>query len=166
MNVRSVHNGPNYALWLLWILPASAVLASFASLFFALHGGDVPLPSAYHWEGQALDADQARQDQAKSLGIAALLQFDTAAGQCHVKLQGDSPAQLRLDLAHPTLTGADQHWTLDRDATGYHTACKALPKAHWWVQISDAAGQWQLRTRVQGDFSAGPVYITADSRAD
>ena len=164
MNVQSASAGPNYAVWLLWILPASAVLGSFTSLYFALHGGDVPLPAAYHWEGQALSSDEARQERARSLGIAALLQFDTAAGQCHVKLQGDAPEQLRLDLAHPTLGGADQHWTLERDATGYHTACKALPKAHWWVQIADPAGQWQLRARVQSDFNAGPVYLTADSR--
>jgi hypothetical protein len=164
MTTQVAPTGPNYALWLLWILPATAVLASFASLYLALHGGDIPLPAAYHWEGQALSGDEARQDRAKSLGVAALLQFDMTAGQCHVKLQGDAPAQLRMDLAHPTLAGADQHWLLDRDATGYHTACKALPKAHWWVQISDPAGTWQLRSRVKGDFSGGPVYITADSR--
>ncbi len=156
--------GPNLVLWLLWILPATAVAASFASLYVAVRNGDAPLPAAYHWEGQALDADQARQDKAKSLGMAALLRFDAAAGQCHVKLQGDAPAQLRIDLAHPTLTGADQHWTLERDPTGYHTACAALPKAHWWVQIGDPAGHWQLRARVLGDFSGGPVYIAADSR--
>jgi hypothetical protein len=165
MSATRTDTGLNPALWLLWILPGSAVVASFATLFIAIRSGDVPLPAAYHWEGQALSADEARQERARSLGLQALLQFDLAAGQCHVKLQGDAPAQLRMDLAHPTLGGADRHWTLTRDATGYHTACGALPKAHWWVQISDPDGRWQLRARVQGDFSSGPVYITADAKA-
>lgn len=165
MNLQPAPAGRNYVLWLLWILPVCAVLASLLSLYLAMRGGDVPLPAAYHWEGQALGADEARQARARELGIAALLRFDAATGQCHVKLQGDAPEQLRVDLAHPTLGKADQHWTLVRDAAGYHTACPAVPKAHWWIQVSDAAGQWQLRTRWQGDLRSAPVYLAADARA-
>lgn len=166
MSAQPATSGPNFALWLLWILPASAVLASLVSLYLAMRGADVPLPSAYHWEGQALTADEARQQRARTMRIAALLQFDAAAGQCRVKLQGDMPQQLRLDLTHPTLGAADRHWILERDADGYHTPCEALPRAHWWVQIGDPAGLWQLRARVQGDFNAGAVYLTADAQGN
>jgi hypothetical protein len=156
--------GPNIAYWLIWILPSCAVAGSFTSLYFAVHGMDPPLPAAYHWEGQALDADQSRQAQARSMGIAALLQFDAATGHCRVKLQGDSPGELRVDLAHPTRSADDRHWVMKRDGDGYQGECGALPKAHWWVQIGDPAGHWQLRGRVKGDFQGAPVYLAADSR--
>ena len=165
MNAAAPGTGPNYAFWLIWILPASAVLASFTSLYFALHGGDVPLPTAYHWEGHALDSDQARQEQARHLGIAVLLQFDAVDGQCRLRLQGDSPAELRVDLAHPTIVADDQHWVMKKDGDGYRAPCSALPKAHWWVQIADPAGRWQLRGRFLSDFRGAPEYLTADAKA-
>ena len=160
----ALKKGPNIAFWLLWILPGCAVAGSFVSLYLAMHGGDAPLPAAYHWEGHALDADQARQDQARQLGIAALVQFDAATGQCSVRLQGDAPGELHVDLAHPTLSADDRHWVMKREGDSYRGECASLPKAHWWVQIGDAAGRWQLRARVKGDFRSAPVYLTADSR--
>ena len=157
--------GTNPVLWLLWLLPATAVAASFASLYLAMRSGDTPLPESYHWEGQALAADEVLQSRAKALGIAALLEFDSNTGKCHVRLRGDSPAQLRVDLTHPTQRVADQHWILQRDATGYHTDCQALPQAHWWVQITDPAQQWQLRGRVRGNLDPGPLTLTPDTPA-
>jgi hypothetical protein len=165
MSTLRTSAGPNLVLWLLWILPSAAVAASFASLYLAVRGGDTSLPDAYHWEGQALTADEALQTRARTLGIAALLQFDAATGQCHVTLRGDSPALLRVDLTHPTERAADQHWILQRDATGYHTDCQALPQAHWWVQITDPAQQWQLRGRMHGKLDAAPLTLTPDTQA-
>lgn len=156
--------GPNPVFWLVWTLPALAVVASFTSLYFALRGGDVPLPANYHWEGQAIDADQTLQERAKVLGIAAVLQYDRASGQCRVLLRGDAPAQLRVDLAHPTEPVNDRHWIMSRDDTGYHSACTPPANAHWWLQISDSSGHWQLRARVHGDFSR-VEWLTAGSRA-
>lgn len=165
MSTLRTSAGPNLALWLLWILPSAAVAASFASLYLAVRSGDTPLPDSYHWEGQALTADEALQARARTLGIVALLQFDAATGQCQVRLRGDSPAEMRVDLTHPTQRDADQHWILQRDATGYHTDCTALPQAHWWVQITDSARQWQLRGRLRGNLDAGPLTLTPDTPA-
>ncbi len=165
MSTLRTSGGPNLVLWLLWILPSVAVIASFASLYLAVRNGDTPLPDSYHWEGQALTADEALQAHARTLGIAALLQFDAATGQCQVKLLGDSPAQLRVDLTHPTQRAADQHWILQHDDTGYHANCQALPQAHWWVQITDSVHQWQLRGRMRGNLDAGPLALTPDTPA-
>jgi hypothetical protein len=154
----------NPALWLVIGLPAAAVVASFATLIVSTRAGDVPLPSRYHWEGQAYDADQARIAVAQRLGIQARLVYDAASGQCQLVLQGQdtNAARLRLDLAHPTDARADRHVSLERSGALYTAACEPLPAAHWWLELADDAGSWTLRTRVRGTLQT-PVSLRADT---
>jgi hypothetical protein len=36
------------------------------------------------------------------------------------------------------------------DSGRYEAPCSTLAPAHWWVQVSDAQGQWLLRGRAAG----------------
>jgi len=143
--------GANPVLWLVVGLPLLAVVASFVSYALAVTHGDKELPAAYHWEGTGLASDDARRAEAARLGISASLQVDPVGERCTLQLAGARPAALRLDLAHPTDPSADRHVPLQRTADGrYEAPCAALAPAHWWVQVSDAGGQWLLRGRTQG----------------
>jgi len=144
-------NAPrNPVLWLVIALPALAVIASFCSLALAVTRGDRELPVNYHWEGGALDRDDAQRATASALGLRATLRIDAATQRCLVTLEGAAPASLRLDLTHPTNPAADRQLRLRRAAGAYSVPCEAVPTAHWWLQLTDPQGQWLLRGRASG----------------
>jgi hypothetical protein len=154
----------NPTLWLVIGLPATAVVASFATLIVSTRAGDKPLPSRYHWEGQAYDADQERIAAARRLRIEARIGYNAASGQCQVVLQGQqtNATRLRLDLTHPTDPRADRHMSLERSGAIFTAACEPLPVAHWWLELADDADGWTLRTRVHGTLQA-PISLNADT---
>lgn len=143
-------NAPrNPVLWLVITLPALAVVASFCSLALALTRGDRELPASYHWEGGALERDDAQRAAASALGLRATLRIDAATGRCLVSLSGAAPASLRLELTHPTNPAADRQLLLQGAAGVYSAPCEAVPMAHWWLQLSDPEGTWLLRGRAR-----------------
>jgi hypothetical protein len=153
MNTNSTTSGINPVLWLVIGLPCLAVVASFASLYLALRAGDVPLPDRYHWEGAALDAEQAHLRSARKLGLSAQLRIDSATRRCEVLLHGAAPSVLRLDLADGSKPANDRHLRLQRAGDFYSAPCETLPVAHWWVELADDAAGWALRDRQRGNFS-------------
>jgi hypothetical protein len=157
----------NPVLWMVVALPLLAVAASFVSLALAVTRGDKELPSTYHWEGDGLAGDEARIAAAAKLGLRATVQVDSAGERCSVQVPGVGSELLHLDLAHPTEPSADRHVTLRRSSDGsrYEARCAALAPAHWWVQLSDAGGQWLLRGRASGALDAGLVLSPSDPAA-
>jgi hypothetical protein len=141
----------NPVLVLVIALPLLAVAGSFVSLALALTRGDSELPKNYHWEGGALDHDDALQLRASRLHIAGTLGFDSATGQCTLVLRGAAPATLLLTLTHPTVAGLDRHLLLHPSGDHYAAPCSALPAAHWWLELSDGQHGWLLRDRLRGD---------------
>jgi uncharacterized protein len=142
MSLRS-----NPVFWLMWLLPAATVLAGFATLAIAMHGADRALPEAYHWEGERLDQDFARQRRAAELGVEVSLQI--AGGKCVATLRGDpgDPAALDLLLTHGSDAGLDQRVRLRRAARGvYGGACDVTP-ARWRIAIDASSADWSLRAR-------------------
>ena len=140
--------GFNPVAWLLIILPASAVVGSVASAVLAVRDGDPPLPERFHWEGAQLDADQARLAAAAAQGITARLDVDVAAHACRLTLTGTAPAAVRVELAHATFAGMDQHLLLTRNGDAYSGACTLPAAGHWWLDVSDASGRWLVRQRL------------------
>ena len=140
----------NPVLWLVIALPLLAVVASLTSLALAVTRGDPELPKDYHWEGAALDRDQQRLTLAASEGITATISYRPDTQHCAIALHGAAPAQLRLDLVHPTDPRADRRLTLARAGESYEADCAGLPVAHWWLEVSDDTGRWMLRGRTTG----------------
>jgi len=136
---------------LMWALPGAAVLASFATLAIAMHGADHALPEAYHWEGERLDADFARQREAVKRGV--LVTFAATGGRCVARLEtsaGD-PAALDVLLTHGVDAALDRALKLPRVAAGeYAAACAPPPAGRWRISIDDAAGAWSVRAATNG----------------
>jgi len=150
----------NPVLWLVIALPLLAVVASLTSLALAVTRGDPELPKDYHWEGAALDRDQQRLTRAASEGITATISYQPDTKRCAIALHGAAPAQLRLDLVHPTDPRADRRLTLARAGESYEADCAGLPAAHWWLEVSDDTGRWMLRGRTVGRLQP-PVQLGA-----
>jgi len=142
------------------VLPLLAVAGSFVSLALAVTRGDRELPKDYHWEGASLEMDQQREARAAQLHIEAVLALDPATQRCVVTLRGAEPDALRLRLTHPTQDAADLQLTLQRDSGRYSAPCKALPEAHWWLELADDQDHWLLRTRLHGNLRE-PVTVDA-----
>jgi hypothetical protein len=140
----------NPVFWIMCLLPAAAVAGGLATLWIALRSADRPLPAGYHWEGERLDQDFARQRIAASHGIEVDVTF--AAGQCAATLRHapDDPATLTLMVTHSSDAGLDRVVLLRRAQAGVYTgACAPLPAGRWRVALE--GGTWAIRTRASGD---------------
>jgi hypothetical protein len=141
----------NPVFWLMWLLPGAAVVAGFATLAIALRGADHRLPPTYHWEGDGLDRDHARAQNAADLGIS--LSLEVRDGEC-VATARNLPAAtetLELELANGANAALDRLVTLRRTSpTELRAACEPLPRGGWWVDVSDPGGEWSLRSRSKG----------------
>jgi len=140
----------NPVFWIMWLLPASAVLAGLATLAIALRHADRALPAGYHWEGEHLDQDFARQRLAAKLGIEVDLGMQ-AAGECTATLRHapDDPATLTLQFAHSSDAGLDRVVLLRRLQPGlYRGACAPLPAGRWRVALD--GGAWAMRAQFSG----------------
>lgn len=144
----------NPVFWLMWALPGAAVLAGFATLAIALHGADRPLPEAYHWEGERLDADFARQRAAVLLGVRVV--FEAAEGRCvaHLAASSGDPAALDVLLTHGIDAGLDRALKLPRVAPGEYAAdCAPPPAGKWHISVDEPSGAWSVRDSVDGRLS-------------
>jgi uncharacterized protein len=144
----------NPVFWLMWLLPAAAVVGGFVTLAIALRSADRALPPVYHWEGERLDRDFLLARNAARHGVALTVALDARQGSCAAFLRHapDDPASLTLLFTHHVDAGLDRVLRLTRVRTGeYRGACTPLPRGRWRVALEDAAGAWALRAQVEGD---------------
>jgi uncharacterized protein len=144
----------NPVFWLIWLLPGAAVVAGLATLAIALRGADHRLPPTYHWEGGGLDDDVARAQNAAGLGIS--LTLEVRDGECVATVRNlpAATSTIELELANGANAALDRHVTLQRTRpTELRAECEPLPRGRWWIDASDAGGEWSLRTRSEGTLS-------------
>jgi hypothetical protein len=144
----------NPVFWLMWALPGSAVVAGLTTLGIALHGADRPLPEAYHWEGERLDADFARQRAAVTLGVRVT--FEAANGRCVAHLAGSAgdPPTLDVLLTHGVDAALDRALKLPRIASGeYAGDCAPPPAGRWRISIDEPSGAWSVRGAIDGSLA-------------
>lgn len=102
--------------WLIAALPATAVVAGFATYFIAAHEPDSLVKSDYRKEGFALvEKTPPADQQATRLGLLA--RVTSLDGKLVVKLgsrEKVEPARLSLTVIHPTKESQDIHLLLDR----------------------------------------------------
>jgi hypothetical protein len=151
---RSMSLRANPVFWLMWALPGSAVVAGLTTLGIALHSADRPLPEAYHWEGERLDADFVRQRAAATLGVRVT--FEAADGRCTAHLAGSAadPPALDVLLTHGVDASLDRALKLPRIGSGeYAGNCTAPPAGRWRISIDEPSGAWGVRGTIDGGLS-------------
>ncbi len=149
----------NPVFWLMWLLPATAVCASFATLAIALSGADTALPPSYHWEGEKLDQDFERARRAVALGISATLDLRAGEHGCVVMLRGHAePVTLRLLLTHSDDVSLDRQLLLKRVQPGRFSApCQGLPPGKWRISLEDDAAGWSIRAQLSGSLESAEL---------
>jgi len=140
----------HYWVWLIMIPPAAAVVGGFTTAWLA--GGPPALVVDDYGEiGMATEQRRSRDWRAAELGLSAELELTPGeAGQPQVlRLQltalddWAAPAQLQLELIHPTLEELDQTLSLSRTGKAY-TAQLAPIVGRRYVQLGDADNEWRL----------------------
>ena len=133
--------------WLLMLMPATAVVAGFITLWLAIKSFDGLVADDYYKQGLAINQTLARASAAQEMGLAAKVRF--SADNLSVVLSArpgvDLPARLNATLAHPTRGGLDQQIVLE-GKDGVYVAAIPLPlsAAHWKVLLEDESRSWRL----------------------
>ncbi len=131
--------------WLLIALPASVVIAGFATLFIANRYADDLVVHDYYKNGLAINRQLAKQKAAEARGIAA--QLAIAEQIVTVRMQGLVEDQsLTLRFSHPLEADRDFRLVLERIAPGFYQApLTHRPDSRWhWILEGGAAQPWRL----------------------
>lgn len=133
--------------WLLMLMPATAIVAGFITLWLAIKSFDGLVADDYYKQGLAINQTLARATAAQALGLTAQVKFtaEEMSVLLNAKPATELPPRLLVTLAHPTKGGLDQQLVLTRDGDVYRGRIQsALASAHWKVLLEDEPRNWRL----------------------
>jgi hypothetical protein len=137
--------------WLLMLGPFVVLVAGFVTMWISFSGADALVVDDYYKQGKAINQDLRRDRVAATLGLQFSLRYDAASGNLVGAMKGlTNQLPLTLLLVHPTVPQKDKRMVVTPDTEGnFSLSLPMLERAHWQVQIEDAARSWRL----QGDWS-------------
>ena len=154
MNTTTMKTGGNQTpwykerwTWLLMLMPATAIVAGFITLWLAVTTFDGLVADDYYKQGLAINQTLARANAAQELGLVGQVKFSAEDVRVvlSVKQGAELPSKLLVTLAHPTRGGLDQKLVLElRDGAYLGSLQAALTSAHWKVLIEDESRSWRL----------------------
>lgn len=152
-NLASVESAwyREFYVWLVILLPACAVVASFATLYIAAKNPPEMAVADYsNIESIAAD-QQARDRRAAELGMSAQLEFSGTRVTAIVRSDdlATLPQALILRVRHSTTSQFDQLAKLTGNQ-GIYTGVVTLPSGAYDVHLEDSDRTWRLSTRVVG----------------
>jgi hypothetical protein len=145
--------------WLLMLGPLVVVAAASYTGWLAFSRQDALVEDDYYKEGNAINQDLRRDEEAIRRGIAGSLRYDAMQGTLSGKLQNiagqagqsdqrTAPAtdqRLRLRLIHSTLPEKDIDLFVLPDAQGnFSVRLPLLEMARWQILIENAQDDWRL----------------------
>lgn len=129
--------------WILMSGPAIVLVAGVITTWIAFETADGLVADDYYRKGLAINKVIAREERARSLGLAA--DIDSRGGRLRVRLSGDAPEAIFAHLVHATRSGHDARLRLARGADGvYEAALPALPPGRWRLALEDPRGSWRI----------------------
>ena len=129
--------------WILMSGPAAVLVAGAITTWIAFASADGLVVEDYYRRGLAVNKVLAREDEARRLGISALIVVEKDI--LRVALSGAHPEALFVHLAHGTRAGHDQRLRLVPAGEGaYETELPALPPGRWKIAIEDPRAAWRI----------------------
>ncbi len=127
--------------------PALALVAGAVTAWIAFSTKDSLVVDDYYKQGLAINKVLRKEEVARSRGIAADIVIEPRT--LKIRLTGDAPPALFVQLLHATLAGHDMKLRLAPAAPGvYQAALPPLPPGHWRVVVEDARGEWRIAREV------------------
>jgi uncharacterized protein len=133
--------------WLVVVLPLTAVVASFVSLALAVRSDTGLVEDDYYKRGLEINRLLDRDRAAAARGLESRLDLDAARHELRLRLSERGheamPDNVELKLMHATRAGFDKTLVLPRRPDGtYRAPLPAFIPGHWDVQLS--AQDWRL----------------------
>ena len=135
--------------WMVFAIPAAAVVAGAVMLVLANATWDGLVADDYYQRGMQINRSLARDAEAARLGLEAVVSFP-APGVVEARLtsvDGDAPAvagpRLELRFARAGRAGADVEVPMHRDTGGtWRGILPALPAGKWYAELGNE--RWRL----------------------
>jgi hypothetical protein len=150
--------------WFLIALPLASVLGGVTTLFIAMDDPDGLVVGDYYKQGLAINRTLAREERARSMGLAGELRIDMATGDVLLDIRSDRPldaAPLVLRFAHATRAHHDLEVTLRPMTSGRYAGLIQEPlwPGGWLIALSPTDEAWRItgRTHVTPDRRDGNV---------
>lgn len=143
--------------WFLISLPATAVIAGFATAWIAVASDDGLVVDDYYKQGLAIQMTLDRAREAARQGLSADLVFTAEFVEVRLKSAHDAPLPkaLFLTVSHPTRGGMDQAVSLVGRNGNYNAALAALRPGRWNILLEDESRQWRL---------SGAMYLPTENQ--
>ena len=146
--------------WLVGVLPLTAVVASFISLALAVRSDTGLVEDDYYKRGMEINRVLDRDRAAAAEGLESRLVLDDAHHELRLSLSAHTheslPQNVELKLMHATRAGFDKTLILPRQADGsYRAPLPDFVPGHWDVQLS--AQNWRL---------VGSLFMPGEQRLD
>ena len=142
--------------WVVFGIPGLTIFAGLVTVYIAFSDPDGLVSDDYYKDGLGINADLARDENAKQLGIKALCQLQN--GKLTVRLSSTEGAPfadtLELKLIHTTRASFDKIIELKKDSKQQYSA--TLPtdlKAGSWI-LKIETEHWRIRTKLKHPFPA------------
>jgi hypothetical protein len=133
--------------WLLILIPLSAVIYGFIFLRLAIVSNDGLVADDYYRRGKEINRILDRDRTATAMGLSARGALDFKQGTVSLRFRQHGhallPQSLTLKMMHATRAGYDQHVRLQRAPDGsYFGLFKPMEMGHWYLQVGTSA--WRL----------------------
>jgi hypothetical protein len=139
--------------WVVFGLPACAVIAGLVTVWIAHDGADTLVKDQYYKEGLAINRTLEQQQRAEDMGLQALLSFNPHPNNpdklaLALELTGNIiPDTLQLQFDHPVEPAQD--FTLVLKGNGQGSYFSALPAStrnnHWYLSLqADMPTPWRI----------------------
>jgi hypothetical protein len=129
--------------WLLISGPAAVLVAGAITTWIAFASADGLVAEDYYRQGMAVNKVLAREQRAAELGLSVDLQLTKES--IVVRLHGDAPEALFVQLAHATRAGHDQRLRLAPVQPGvYEAELPELPPGRWHIVVEDPRASWRI----------------------
>lgn len=148
--------------WLIFVLPAIAVVASITTYFIANHNPDTLVVGNYYKRGQAVNYEISMVKQAQKLGINFLLTLRNNDLVIHpTGIYKEFPL-LKVNFFHPTLAKKDFSLKLTADANGdFRHHFDHQVKGKWRITLSSFKNDWRIENIIHLPQSQ-PIKIKPD----
>lgn len=131
--------------WFLIALPASVVIAAFATLYIANRHADDLVVDEYYKDGLAINRQLERKQRAEQQGISATVYID--GGSAVVTITGAVEASsLDLRFSHPLEADRDFSTSVENFGSGIYRGNLSTPVAPRWHWVLEGGGKdgWRL----------------------
>jgi len=132
--------------WLLMSGPFAVLAAGGVTMWLAFSSADGLVADDYYKQGLAINRRLAREEEARRLGITA--EATLLPDRIVVRLRGEAPPVLFVQLTHATRAGHDMRLRLSGMNGLYTAPIEGLPPGHWRVIIEDPRGAWRIAKEV------------------